>query len=355
VPPAMLDRAIGREGDTAQCSVDPESLLKSIPEVLTSSEEDTEAQKAALRVVDYMMNKVSSVFLLHLTRLGIVDKVSRFARLAEREEELRSAAEAAAAAEAASNTAVERGMKLEAVRPPTRPHTHTHTHTHPRPFTSTHAHTHTSTPIHTHTFARTHVLKCARARTHASSRTHLKSTNSQREPVCHLTRVHLHPPCAQVDRKNPHLVCVATVADIDPSRDDSLHIHFDGWTEEYVAYVPLCLIAFFSVLLRLYEDAIRKQRLCFTLFFRALLCSTHVYSRVCSKHTLTQCTDRLKKSIGFAAEQTVFVHISLTIFQPVKTRTTPTRYDYWAAPRSTDLHPCGWCAAAGKPLQSPKG
>jgi hypothetical protein len=34
-----------------------------------------------------------------------------------------------------------------------------------------------------------------------------------------------------VDRKNPHLVCVATLAEIDNGREDSWKIHFDGWTD----------------------------------------------------------------------------------------------------------------------------
>ncbi len=36
-----------------------------------------------------------------------------------------------------------------------------------------------------------------------------------------------------VDRKNPTLICVATIADINLSREDSLLIHFDGWGSEY--------------------------------------------------------------------------------------------------------------------------
>lgn len=32
-----------------------------------------------------------------------------------------------------------------------------------------------------------------------------------------------------VDRKNPSLVCVATIADV----DDRLLVHFDNWDESY--------------------------------------------------------------------------------------------------------------------------
>eukprot|EP00036_Acanthoecidae_sp_10tr_P012628 CAMPEP_0206295484 /NCGR_PEP_ID=MMETSP0106_2-20121207/5189_1 /ASSEMBLY_ACC=CAM_ASM_000206 /TAXON_ID=81532 /ORGANISM="Acanthoeca-like sp., Strain 10tr" /LENGTH=2416 /DNA_ID=CAMNT_0053726137 /DNA_START=1 /DNA_END=7251 /DNA_ORIENTATION=- len=159
--------------------VEPESLLRIIPEVLSTSEEDTEAQKSAIRVVDFLMNKVESLFLLHLTRLGIVDKMSRLAKQAEREAARRATADHAAAAAAPLPSKIECGMRLEAV-----------------------------------------------------------------------------------DRKNPHLVCVATIVDIDSSREDSLKVHFDGWTDAF---------------------------------------------------------------------------------------------DYWAPARSADLHPTGWCAAAGRSLEKPKG
>lgn len=36
-----------------------------------------------------------------------------------------------------------------------------------------------------------------------------------------------------VDRKNPHLVCAATIAAIDPDRPDCLLVHFDGWSDSY--------------------------------------------------------------------------------------------------------------------------
>ncbi len=43
------------------------------------------------------------------------------------------------------------------------------------------------------------------------------------------------------DRKNPHLICVATISAIDWTRSDSLLIHFDGWGNKYVGFVgPLC-------------------------------------------------------------------------------------------------------------------
>ena len=44
-----------------------------------------------------------------------------------------------------------------------------------------------------------------------------------------------------VDRKNPHLVCVATIAQIDKARPDCVLIHFDGWTET-------CVDSHFSIL-----------------------------------------------------------------------------------------------------------
>ena len=49
-----------------------------------------------------------------------------------------------------------------------------------------------------------------------------------------------------VDRKNPHLVCVATLAEIDEARDDCWRIHFDGWTEQCVAarLAPACSVGF---------------------------------------------------------------------------------------------------------------
>lgn len=36
-----------------------------------------------------------------------------------------------------------------------------------------------------------------------------------------------------IDRKHPALVCVATIAAIDLQRNDSLLIHFDGWSPHY--------------------------------------------------------------------------------------------------------------------------
>lgn len=39
-----------------------------------------------------------------------------------------------------------------------------------------------------------------------------------------------------VDRKNPNLVCVATIKSVDSTRSDCLHIHFDGWTDRLVTY-----------------------------------------------------------------------------------------------------------------------
>lgn len=41
-----------------------------------------------------------------------------------------------------------------------------------------------------------------------------------------------------VDRKNPQMICVATIAAVNPNRMDCFKIHFDGWTDRYDYWAP---------------------------------------------------------------------------------------------------------------------
>ena len=45
-----------------------------------------------------------------------------------------------------------------------------------------------------------------------------------------------------VDRKHPILICVATIAAVDPSRTDALLIHFDGWGSEFDNIIPVASV-----------------------------------------------------------------------------------------------------------------
>jgi hypothetical protein len=143
----------------------------------------------------------------------------------------------------------------------------------------------------------------------------------------------LHPLTAQlavgmrleaVDRKNPHLVCVATIAGIDTARPDSLLIHFDGWTETCV----WCLVC-----------AVGEGRSV------GAPCTSSACS---SQHSI--CLHRCTQIDSFPHQR------SHAHTHPCRTSShTHVSYDYWAEPSSADLHPIGWCAANGKDLQKPKG
>eukprot|EP00041_Stephanoeca_diplocostata_P036623 m.1344514 g.1344514 ORF g.1344514 m.1344514 type:complete len:2563 (-) comp24902_c1_seq2:195-7883(-) len=161
-PEMLCSITVSPEGDTMMMSdvsiprVKPETLIGIIPGILTSSEEDTDIQIVALRIVLYLMNKAKNAYLMHLTRFGVVHRITVLARKAEAEEGKRLSQEASRAS-AVAPAKVSVGMKLEAV-----------------------------------------------------------------------------------DRKNPHLTCVATITEIDFSRGEHPYrVHFDGWSEGYDYWAAL--------------------------------------------------------------------------------------------------------------------
>lgn len=95
-----------------------------------------------------------------------------------------------------------------------------------------------------------------------------------------------------VDRKNPHLVCVATIAAIDDTRSECWKIHFDGWT------------------------------------------------------------DRCAGALHWADHLNIPVLIPFPLFFSFALNRRS--YDYWAEPNSSDLRPVGWCAQNSHALQAPR-
>ncbi|KAG3294179.1 L3MBTL4, histone methyl-lysine binding protein [Ictidomys tridecemlineatus] len=159
-----------------------------------------------------------------------------------------------------------------------------------------------------------------------------------------------------VDRKNPSLVCVATIADV---VDDRLRVHFDNWDDSYdywcdvnspyVQPVGWCqengrtLIApqgeqtGFSLKLSLYEDCLNgnghNQRL------------PHGFLPNMKLEVVDKRNPRLIRvaTIIEVDDQRVKVHFD----------GWDHKYDYWQEADSPDIHPIGWCDVTGHPLEVP--
>eukprot|EP00053_Salpingoeca_punica_P020085 m.207429 g.207429 ORF g.207429 m.207429 type:complete len:2206 (+) comp17789_c0_seq4:215-6832(+) len=145
-----------------------------LTESLTGSldqEEDGEIQLSALRIVSQLMSKAPALYMPHITRLGLVLDIER---MAKEEEAARAPQVSVDAAGESLPTATSSSSQGKANN-------------------------------------NTAVLTAEQA----------------------LAMLAVGMRLEAVDRQNPHLICVATIAALEPARPEPILIHFDGWTERY--------------------------------------------------------------------------------------------------------------------------
>ncbi|OCT92114.1 hypothetical protein XELAEV_18015171mg [Xenopus laevis] len=129
-----------------------------------------------------------------------------------------------------------------------------------------------------------------------------------------------------VDRKNPSLLCVATIADIVENR---LLIHFDSWDHSYDYWCDAS------------SPYIRPVGYCQE-----------------SSITLTPPPEyKDPKTFSWEAylEKTGAQAAPARAFKPLHFDGWSSLYDFWVDVDSPDIHPVGWCAKTGHALQLPPG
>ncbi|KAJ7395729.1 Lethal(3)malignant brain tumor-like protein 3 [Pitangus sulphuratus] len=116
-----------------------------------------------------------------------------------------------------------------------------------------------------------------------------------------------------VDKKNPTFICVATVTDM---VDNRFLVHFDNWDESYdYWYDVFCFKPSHSFQKNMKLEVVDKRN--------------PVFIRVA---TIVD-TDDYRIKVHFDGWDNI--------------------YDYWTDVDSPDIHPAGWCAKTGHPLQPP--
>uniref|UniRef100_A0AAY4DMB5 SAM domain-containing protein n=1 Tax=Denticeps clupeoides TaxID=299321 RepID=A0AAY4DMB5_9TELE len=128
-----------------------------------------------------------------------------------------------------------------------------------------------------------------------------------------------------VDRKNPSLICVATIA---AAVDNRLLIHFDNWDDTYDYWCDASSPYIHPV--GYCEEA------------ELTLTTPAEY-----KHPRSFSWERYLEETGTqAAPARAFKQIHFDGWSD--------QYDYWLDADSPDLHPVGWCQKTGHPLQHPQ-
>nr|XP_040126451.1 lethal(3)malignant brain tumor-like protein 4 [Ictidomys tridecemlineatus] len=146
-----------------------------------------------------------------------------------------------------------------------------------------------------------------------------------------------------VDRKNPSLVCVATIADV---VDDRLRVHFDNWDDSYdywcdvnspyVQPVGWCQENGRTLI------APQGEQTGFSLKLSLL---PHGFLPNMKLEVVDKRNPRLIRvaTIIEVDDQRVKVHFD----------GWDHKYDYWQEADSPDIHPIGWCDVTGHPLEVP--
>uniref|UniRef100_A0A673JI44 Lethal(3)malignant brain tumor-like protein 4 n=1 Tax=Sinocyclocheilus rhinocerous TaxID=307959 RepID=A0A673JI44_9TELE len=129
-----------------------------------------------------------------------------------------------------------------------------------------------------------------------------------------------------VDRKNPSLICVATIA---AAVDNRLLIHFDNWDDSYDYWCDAS--------------------------------SPYIHPvGFCEEAELTLTTPADYKPPKVFTwekylEETGAQAAPARAFKQIHFDGWSEEYDYWLDADSPDLHPVGWCQKTGHPLQHPNG
>ncbi|XP_069612865.1 lethal(3)malignant brain tumor-like protein 4 [Ranitomeya imitator] len=166
-----------------------------------------------------------------------------------------------------------------------------------------------------------------------------------------------------VDRKNPSLLCVATISDIVENR---LLIHFDNWDHSYdywcdasSPYIrPVGHCQEFSISLTTPPDY--KDPKTF---------SWETYLEKTGTQAAPARAFKVRPPHGFLPQMKfeavdkrnpILIRVC-TIIEREENRIKlhfdgwSSLYDYWVDADSPDIHPVGWCAKTGHPLQLPPG
>ena len=210
------------------------------------------------------------------------------------------------------------------------------------------------------------------------------------------------------DRKNPNLICVATIADI--NNKGELLIHFDGWTSAYDYWckpdsTDIHPVGWCEENQRDLQSPYGKKWIVPT-WCSLITCSpgyigTFIWEKYLSANKAVAAPEEVfvqVRTLEFSSAVMV-IHSNMpqeravslqnvtapTCFKAgmkleAKDRKNPnlicvatiadinskgellihfdgwtSTYDYWCKPDTTDIHPAGWCAKNNKSLQAPKG
>ncbi|KAG9493035.1 hypothetical protein GDO78_001128 [Eleutherodactylus coqui] len=193
----------------------------------------------------------------------------------------------------------------------------------------------------------------------AAPKTFFKSYNTPVTPTGFRAGMKLEA----VDRKNPSLLCVATVSDIVENR---LLIHFDNWDHSYDYWCDASS-PYIRPVGHCQENTISltpppefKDPKCF---------SWESYLEKTGTQTAPARAFKVRPPHGFLPQMKLeavdkrnpmLIRVC-TIVEIEENRIKlhfdgwSSLYDYWVDADSPDLHPVGWCAKTGHPLQLPPG
>ncbi|KAJ7407897.1 Lethal(3)malignant brain tumor-like protein 3 [Willisornis vidua] len=164
-----------------------------------------------------------------------------------------------------------------------------------------------------------------------------------------------------VDKKNPTFICVATVTDM---VDNRFLVHFDNWDESYDYWYDAFVLnsLFEEVMLCLKEDkTILKNRKVERIPVIVLPNDGDIDFRVGLNRNWIKPSHGFQKNMKLEVvdkRNPVFIRVA-TIVDTDDYRIKvhfdgwDNIYDYWTDVDSPDIHPAGWCAKTGHPLQPP--
>nr|XP_039271805.1 lethal(3)malignant brain tumor-like protein 3 isoform X1 [Styela clava] len=164
-----------------------------------------------------------------------------------------------------------------------------------------------------------------------------------------------------VDKHNPDLICVATVQDV---INEQVLIHFDGWSNKFDFWCPISSQLIHSTgwceknnkVLLLPEDYDTTQKFDWSIFLTQTqttavdekLFSTGVankFKQGMKLEAVDQRNQRLIRVASIAEIDNIRVKIHFDGWSDM--------YDFYTDLESSDLHPIGWCAKSGHPIEPP--
>ncbi|KAG7242021.1 hypothetical protein INR49_024066 [Caranx melampygus] len=138
-----------------------------------------------------------------------------------------------------------------------------------------------------------------------------------------------------VDRKNPSLICVATIAAV---VDNRLLIHFDNWDDTYDYWCDASSPYIHPV------GYCEEAELTLTTPAGKTQTKTHIGMKVEAVDKRNPMLIRVA-TISDTEDHRLKIHFD----------GWTSEYDYWVETDCPDLHPVGWCQKTGHPLQYPNG